>query len=85
MSKIKVTICLGTACFVMGGSKYQELPEMLNEKYGDKVDVESSICLDLCRNNKYSKSPYVLVDDEVVSEATKEKVINAIEKKINEH
>jgi len=82
MEKVKVTICLGTACFVMGGSKYQELPDALIEKYGDKVDVSSSVCLELCKNNKYSKSPYVLVGDEVVSEATEEKVINAIEKKI---
>jgi len=84
MSKIKVKVCLGTTCFVMGGSKQQELIERVTRKYGEKVDVESSTCLDLCQNNEFTRAPYVMVDEEVVSEATTEKVIATIEKKINE-
>ena len=34
MEKIKVDVCLGTTCFVMGGSHLQELTEILPKKYG---------------------------------------------------
>ncbi len=84
MTKINVKICLGTTCFVMGGSKQQELIELVTRKYCGKVNVESSACLDLCRDNEFTGAPYVTVNEEVVPEATIEKVTDIIEKKINE-
>jgi len=83
MSKISVKVCVGTTCFVMGGANLQELNDLIPRKYGDKVEVSASNCLGLCSINwEYSKAPYVKVDDVVVSEATVEKVIEAIEKKL---
>lgn len=84
MKKIEVKVCLGTTCFVMGSSYLQELIDIVPKKYGDKVEVTGSNCLGLCSINwEYSKAPYVKVDDEVVQEATVEKVLNAIERKLN--
>ena len=83
MAKISVKVCVGTTCFVMGGANLQELNEIIPQKYGDKVEVVGSNCLGLCSINwEYSKAPYVKVDDDVVSEATVEKVIEAIDKKL---
>lgn len=83
MKKISVKVCLGTTCFVMGSSNLQELIELVPRKYGDKVEVEGSPCLGLCSIDwEFSKAPYVKVDDEVIKEATVEKVIAAIDKKI---
>ena len=83
MEKISVKVCLGTTCFVMGGSNLQELNEIIPKKYGNKVEVTGSNCLGLCSINwEYSKAPYVKVDDEVITEATVEKVLTAIEKKL---
>lgn len=83
MEKVKVQVCLGTTCFVMGGSNLQELNDIIPEKYGDKVEVSGSNCLGLCSIQwEYSKAPYVKVDDDVVSEATVEKVLEAIDKKL---
>ncbi len=83
MEKISVKVCVGTTCFVMGGANLQELNEIIPKKYGDKVEVAGSNCLGLCSINwESSKAPYVKVDDEIVSEATVEKVIEAIDKKI---
>ena len=78
MEQITVKICLGTACFVMGGAELQDLADIIPAKYGDKVSVEGSTCLELC-SNEYSKAPYVLVNDIVVDKATKEKVLSKIE------
>lgn len=85
MEKIKVNVCLGTTCFVMGGSNLHDLSEIVPKKYGDKVEVAGSNCLGLCSINwEYSKAPYVKVDDVVITEATVEKVLEAIDKKLEQ-
>ncbi len=84
MDKIKIKICSGTTCFVMGSSFLSDLYDIIPEKYGEKVIVEPSLCLGQCsRNDKHSKAPYVKINDEIISEATIEKVISAIEKKVS--
>ena len=40
MEKIKVSICTGTACFVMGSSEIMLIEEKLPEDLKDKVEVE---------------------------------------------
>jgi NADH:ubiquinone oxidoreductase subunit E len=83
MKKIEVKVCLGTTCFVMGGGNLQELNDIIPKKYGDKVEILGSNCLGLCSINwEYSKAPYVKVDDEVVTEATVEKVLEVIYSKL---
>jgi NADH:ubiquinone oxidoreductase subunit E len=45
--------------------------------------VTGSPCLGLCSINwEYSKAPYVKVDNEVIQEATVEKVLAEIERKL---
>ncbi len=83
MEKISVKVCTGTTCFVMGGANLQELNDIIPKKYGDKVEVMPSNCLGLCSINwEYSKAPYVKVNEEVVSEATVERVLEEIEKQL---
>lgn len=83
MKKINVKVCLGTTCFVMGSSNLQELIETVPAKYGDAVEVSGVPCLGLCSIDwEYSRAPYVKVDDEVVYQASVEKVLNAIERKL---
>lgn len=80
---IQVKVCLGTTCYVMGSSYLQELVEIIPQKYGDKVQVSGSPCLGLCAINwEYSKAPYVKIDEDVIVEATVEKVLNEIDKRI---
>ena len=84
MEKIQVKVCLGTTCFVMGSSNLQELTELAAKKYGDKVEVTDSPGLGFCSVNwEYSKAPYVKVDEEVIAEATVDKVLAEIDKRIN--
>ena len=83
MEKINVKVCLGTTCFVMGSSNLQELIETVPAKYGEKVDVIGVPCLGLCSIDwEYSRAPYVKVNNDVVYEATVEKVLSAIERKL---
>ncbi|MBR2386366.1 NAD(P)H-dependent oxidoreductase subunit E [bacterium] len=83
MKKIEVKVCLGTTCFVMGSSNLQTLTELIPQKYGDKVEVTGSSCLGVCSTNwEFSKAPYVKVGEELIQEATIEKVVEEIERQL---
>lgn len=83
MKKVSVKVCLGTTCFVMGSANLQELIEIVPSKYGNKVDVSGVPCLGLCSVDwEFSKAPYVKVDNEIIKEATVEKVLNEIDKQL---
>ncbi|MBR1373664.1 NAD(P)H-dependent oxidoreductase subunit E [bacterium] len=86
MEKVSVKVCLGTTCFVMGGANLQELIDIIPRKYGDKVEVSGSQCLGMCSIKwNYSKAPYVKVDDDIIEEATVEKVLDAVSKKLGQN
>lgn len=85
MGKIEVEICMGTTCFIMGGESLQELASILQRKYPDKVNTKGIVCHGLCNTNcQYSKAPYVKVDGEVISEATIEKVLTAVNNRLEQ-
>jgi len=83
MEQIKVNVCMGTTCFVMGGSNLQELYDIIPQKYDDRVKIIGRPCLKLCSDNgEYSKAPYVQIGEEIIEEATIEKVIECIDRKL---
>lgn len=75
---IHLQICQGTTCYVMGAAELTahclELPEDLR----GAVRVSGSHCLGLCRKGAIGGSPYVVIDGEVLEQATPEKVIAAL-------
>jgi NADH:ubiquinone oxidoreductase subunit E len=84
MTKIKVKICQGTTCFIMGGEVMKSMLGNLMEKYADKIEIESVRCLGACnKSDAFSKAPYVYVDDDLISSANLEKVTKVIESKLN--
>lgn len=78
MKKIRVSICTGTACFVMGASEILVLEETLPPNLKDKVEVEGITCLEKCKNTECGKSPYVLINGELLQEATLAKVLDKV-------
>jgi len=69
--KTTVKVCLGTSCYMKGSYKLlSKLVEFVKE--GDlshEVEITGTFCFENC-----GKSPNVMVDDKLVSEATFEKV-----------
>lgn len=79
MEKIKVKLCAGTACFVMGAPQIQTLEFAAPEDIADKIEVIEVRCMNYCNKNKgYNKGPYVEVNNELIEEATFEKVVAKI-------
>lgn len=80
--KIRVDICLGTTCFVMGAAKLQELENLLPKELKENVDIYAHTCLGLCQNTEFMQAPFVKVNGKILDKATVEKVIEKI-KEVN--
>ena len=74
-----ITVCLGTACYIRGGTNMVDvLTKELNVKPGEttkdkKFSLETVNCLGCC-----AIGPMVLIDDEYYGEMTPQKVIKLI-------
>jgi len=79
---VKVKVCIGTLCHIMGGSELQLLSEHLPEKYVDLVEIKGSTCLDYCNNSDNGNPPFVEVNGRCVAEATVAKVLNVIKEEL---
>ncbi len=77
--KIKVSICSGTACFVMGASEILLLEDELPAHLKNRVEIEGITCMEFCKNPECGKTPFVKINDEVLPEATLMSVISKIE------
>ncbi len=78
---VKVRICCGTACFVMGGSDLLLIREKLSEEENSKISVTFEPCLRYCKE-KGKNPPFVVIDGEVYEKMTVEKLVSVIKKKI---
>lgn len=81
---IRITVCSGTACYVMGGSELLLLDDHIPARWKDKVTVEGSPCLGFCKDKKYGKAPYAKIDDEVLASATLPGVLAIVAEKLGE-
>lgn len=78
MEKIKVTICTGTACFVMGASELMLIMEKLPPELQHRVELSGCTCMGTCKGGK-DKPPFVKINDEVVPSANLADVLTRIE------
>ena len=78
-NKIKVEICLGTTCYVLGSFRLSALEEQLPPEFKDRVEVVGCACLDVCHDRNYGNAPFVRIDEKrIVDNATIEKVIDIL-------
>lgn len=79
MKRVKVEICCGTACYLLGSAKLVTIEESLPENLRNLVDVEARTCLDLCERDNLGGAPYVRFNSsEVMAQATPERVLKRI-------
>ncbi|WP_294506886.1 (2Fe-2S) ferredoxin domain-containing protein [uncultured Victivallis sp.] len=78
-NKIKVEICLGTTCYVLGSFRLSALEEQLPPELKERVEVVGCACLDVCHDRNYGNAPFVRInEDRIVDNATIEKVIDIL-------
>jgi len=78
-----VTICTGTACFVMGGSELLLLEEQLPDDLKANTNIEGSPCIGACKRSEYGKTqsdyaPFVKINGEVIEQANVQKIIDCL-------
>jgi len=76
--KLKVKICVGTYCYVMGGSKLNNLKSQLPDDLKEDVHVEASVCLGCDKMTSDPKPPYAEVNGKLIEKANLEKIISAL-------
>lgn len=81
--KLKIVICSGTACYVMGASEILLLEDHLNEEQRSYVEIEGTNCLGFCKDVKNGKAPYVTINGVLLSSATLPDVIQRIQEWID--
>jgi NADH:ubiquinone oxidoreductase subunit E len=79
MDNIKVEICCGTACYLLGAAKLMNIEDQLPENCRGRVEIEARTCLELCERDNLGGAPYVRFNgSEIMAQATPEKVIKRI-------
>ena len=80
MDTVKVEICCGTACYLLGAAKMMDIESQLPEGCRDRVEIEARTCLELCERENLDGAPYVRFNDsEIMAQATPEKVLARIQ------
>ena len=79
MKKVKIEVCCGTACYLLGAANLMELEDKLPEGLKDLVDIQASPCLELCERDNLGGAPYVRINGtEIMSNANVEKLIKRL-------
>ncbi len=77
----KVSICLGTACYVRGGpSLVEKLQQVLEIKVGETTE-DNRFTLETCRCvGACSQAPVVMIDDDVIGRVQPQDVAKILRK-----
>ncbi len=71
-SKVKVRICLGTACFVQGGADLLLYNDFLDPEVLAGCEIEGCPCLNECKVGN-GVAPYVEIDGKVYDGVNQDK------------
>ncbi|MDO4557976.1 MAG: hypothetical protein Q4C47_03320, partial [Planctomycetia bacterium] len=62
----------------------QDLPGLVPTQWLERVEFRGVGCLDRCKDRQYGQAPYVMIDDELISGATPQKVIDRLQERLQE-
>ena len=80
MEKIKLKLCMGTMCYIMGGAELKDIAEVLPEEVKQYIDISFSSCLGFC--NDRQAPPYIELNGRVVAGVSKTSLIQLIKEEI---
>jgi len=78
MKKIKLEICQGTSCHLLGSQELLEAVEALPDRRRDAIELHRIDCLKSCR-----QGPKRRIEGVVVSGLTAERLLGLLEEKIS--
>lgn len=78
---VKVKVCVGSHCSLVGALSIVDSLEELQEEYPDQIELKKVKCMDVCKES-IKNSPVVQIDDEVISSAQNQVVLSKVMEKI---
>ena len=78
MNKVKLEICCGTACYMLGADKLFKIEPLFPAEWRDRVEVAAIPCLEECVSEELCGSPFVKIDGVTLRRATVESVLAAL-------
>ncbi len=78
MEKIELQICCGTTCYLLGAADFLKLRDIMPEEWKDCVEVSALPCMNCCDDSALGRAPFVRINGEVMSNATLEKIFDAV-------
>ncbi len=79
MRTVTVTVCTGTACYILGGSELLTVKEKLPKRYSKYIILQGSSCMNRCgERSEKNRPPYVSVDGEIYGGVDMERLVELI-------
>jgi len=76
--KIKIRVCVGTHCYVMGNYNLKDIKDQLPEDLKGKVYVEGAVCLGCEGMTTKPMHPYVEINGELIENASLPLIIDRL-------
>ena len=80
MEKLKLKLCAGTMCYVMGGAQLMGISDSLSEEEKSQIEITFSPCLQQC--NEQKTPPFVELNGKIIEGISKEKLLQIIKEEI---
>lgn len=76
--KIKIEICCGTTCYLLGGADLLHLEAKLPDEWKDLVDISAVPCLSSCTTDNLGGAPFVRIDGTIIPRASVESICECL-------
>ncbi len=84
MEKIRLEICCGTTCYMLGADKLLKIENLLPETFRDRIEVSAVPCFNACVADSICRAPFVQINGQPLYNATVESVFDALQKVLAE-
>ena len=78
MDKIKVEICCGTTCYLLGAGKLLALESELPAPWRPRVEFVAIPCLERCERENLGQAPFARVAGRIIANANAERLLNEL-------
>ena len=80
MEKLRLKLCAGTMCYVMGGAQLMEIGELLSEEEKEYIDLTFTPCLQKC--NGRITPPFAELNGRLIEGVSKENLLRIIKEEL---
>ena len=80
MAAVKLEICMGTMCYMMGGADLRAVVEAFPDDIRQHIEISYSPCLNMC--DKMQEPPYIKLNDRIISRVSKAGLLNIVKEEL---